>query len=87
LNMLLDKKHNPSIIKWEDRDNGVFRIVRSDQVAKLWGIRKGNPSMTYEKMSRAMRYYYKKRILERIDGRRLVYKFGPTSKGWQQETE
>lgn len=55
LNLLLDGETNPSIIKWEDRTNGVFRIVKSDQVAKKWGVRKSNPSMTYEKMSRAMR--------------------------------
>ncbi|XP_067942043.1 retroviral integration site protein Fli-1 homolog isoform X2 [Watersipora subatra] len=83
LNLLLDKETNPDIIKWEDRKNGVFRIVRSEEVAKLWGKRKSNPTMTYEKMSRAMRYYYRKSILERIDGRRLVYKFGATSRGWQ----
>lgn len=81
--MLFDSRYNPSLVKWEDREEGVFKFVKSDQVAKLWGRKKNNPAMTYEKLSRAMRYYYRRKILERIDGRRLVYKFGPMATGWQ----
>jgi len=43
------------IIRWENRDDGIFRIVDSKQVAQLWGIRKRNKTMTYEKLSRALR--------------------------------
>lgn len=53
--LLLDSRYNPSIIKWEDRDDGTFKFVKSDQVAKLWGRKKNNHAMTYEKLSRAMR--------------------------------
>lgn len=53
--LLLNPQHNPNIIKWEDRTTGVFRIVRSEKVAELWGIRKCNSTMTYEKLSRALR--------------------------------
>ena len=53
--MLNDDMYNPSIIKWENRKEGVFRFVNSQIVANKWGERKKNPKMTYEKMSRAMR--------------------------------
>ncbi|KAK1788574.1 hypothetical protein P4O66_002651 [Electrophorus voltai] len=84
--ILLNPERNPGLIKWEDRTEGVFRFLKSEAVAQLWGKKKNNSSMTYEKLSRAMRYYYKREILERVDGRRLVYKFGRNARGWQ-ETE
>ena len=45
------------IIRWENRAEGIFRIVDSKQVAQLWGVRKRNKNMTYEKLSRALRYF------------------------------
>lgn len=53
--LLLDPVTNPSFIRWERREDGIFKFVQSDKVAKLWGQRKQNPRMTYEKLSRAMR--------------------------------
>uniref|UniRef100_A0A8C4PW87 Ets homologous factor n=1 Tax=Eptatretus burgeri TaxID=7764 RepID=A0A8C4PW87_EPTBU len=81
--ILLEPEKHPGLMQWEDRHSGVFRFLRSEGVAQLWGQRKNNRSMTYEKLSRAMRYYYKKEILERVDGRRLVYKFGRNATGWK----
>ncbi|XP_069827533.1 ETS-related transcription factor Elf-3 isoform X2 [Dendropsophus ebraccatus] len=82
--ILLHPDLNEGLLKWEDRSEGVFKFLRSEAVAQLWGQKKKNASMTYEKLSRAMRYYYKREILERVDGRRLVYKFGKNSSGWRQ---
>ncbi|XP_077453349.1 ETS homologous factor [Stigmatopora argus] len=82
--ILLHPERNPGLIKWEDRKEGVFRFLKSEEVAQLWGKKKNNSSMTYEKLSRAMRYYYKREILERVDGRRLVYKFGRNARGWKE---
>ncbi|XP_077372082.1 ETS homologous factor isoform X3 [Festucalex cinctus] len=82
--ILLHPECNPGLIKWEDRTEGVFRFLKSEEVAQLWGKKKNNSSMTYEKLSRAMRYYYKREILERVDGRRLVYKFGRNARGWKE---
>ncbi|KAJ8675356.1 hypothetical protein QAD02_011142, partial [Eretmocerus hayati] len=52
--LLRNRKTCPSLICWEDYSQAKFRFVRSDEVAKLWGSRKGNTKMTYEKLSRAM---------------------------------
>ncbi|XP_020368705.2 ETS-related transcription factor Elf-3 [Rhincodon typus] len=81
--ILLHPEMNNGLLKWEDRSEGIFKFLKSEAVAQLWGEKKKNSSMTYEKLSRAMRYYYKREILERVDGRRLVYKFGKNSSGWR----
>ncbi|XP_030633161.1 ETS-related transcription factor Elf-3 isoform X2 [Chanos chanos] len=83
--ILIHPEQNQGLMKWEDRRDGVFKFLKSEAVAQLWGQKKKNSSMTYEKLSRAMRYYYKRDILERVDGRRLVYKFGKNSSGWKLE--
>ncbi|MBN3295151.1 ETS-related transcription factor Elf-3 [Amia ocellicauda] len=83
--ILIHPELNHGLMKWEDRREGVFKFLKSEAVAQLWGQKKKNSSMTYEKLSRAMRYYYKREILERVDGRRLVYKFGKNSSGWRLE--
>lgn len=54
-NTLLDPETSPKIIRWENREEGIFRFVESDAIARLWGKHKCNPNMTYEKLSRAMR--------------------------------
>uniref|UniRef100_UPI003AABF690 ETS-related transcription factor Elf-3 n=1 Tax=Centroberyx gerrardi TaxID=166262 RepID=UPI003AABF690 len=83
--ILINPERNQGLMKWEDRREGVFKFLKSEAVAQMWGQKKKNSSMTYEKLSRAMRYYYKREILERVDGRRLVYKFGKNSSGWKIE--
>ncbi|XP_041837593.1 ETS-related transcription factor Elf-3 [Melanotaenia boesemani] len=83
--ILIHPEKNQGLMKWEDRQEGVFKFLKSEAVAQMWGQKKKNSSMTYEKLSRAMRYYYKREILERVDGRRLVYKFGKNSSGWKIE--
>ncbi|XP_007468133.1 PREDICTED: ETS-related transcription factor Elf-5 isoform X3 [Lipotes vexillifer] len=82
--LLLSPEENCGILEWEDREQGIFRVVKSEGLAKMWGQRKRNDRMTYEKLSRALRYYYKTGILERVD-RRLVYKFGKNAHGWQED--
>ena len=78
--MLNNSEDNANYIKWISKREGVFQLVNSSGVAKLWGQRKNRKNMTYEKMSRALRYYYEKDILERVPNARLIYKFGGKTK-------
>ena len=58
--LLDDAKYNPQYIRWEDQHEGVFRIVpgQSKHVARLWGLQKNNPTMTFDKLSRSLRFCY-----------------------------
>ncbi|XP_073178653.1 LOW QUALITY PROTEIN: ETS domain-containing transcription factor ERF-like [Lepidochelys kempii] len=71
---LLQKEEYQSVIAWQG-DYGEFVIKDPDEVARLWGIRKCKPHMNYDKLSRALRYYYNKRILHKTKGKRFTYKF------------
>ena len=50
-------------------------IVILSQVARRWGIQKNRPAMNYDKLSRSLRYYYEKGIMQKVAGERYVYKF------------
>ncbi|KAJ8706907.1 hypothetical protein PYW07_012985 [Mythimna separata] len=44
-------------------------------VARRWGAQKNRPAMNYDKLSRSLRYYYEKGIMQKVAGERYVYKF------------
>jgi len=73
LELLGDSEHRP-VLAWTG--NGLeFRIINSVELARLWGIRKRNPIMNFDKLSRALRYYYEKNIIKHNPMHRLVYSF------------
>ena len=58
LELLLDP-NSQNLISWTNYD-GEFRLHQSEEVARLWGLRKKRNNMNYDKLSRALRYYYDK---------------------------
>uniref|UniRef100_A0A8C4R5G5 ETS proto-oncogene 2, transcription factor n=1 Tax=Eptatretus burgeri TaxID=7764 RepID=A0A8C4R5G5_EPTBU len=73
LELLLDSSCQ-SYICWTG-DGWEFRLSDPDEVARRWGRRKNKPKMNYEKLSRALRYYYHKNLLHKSSGKRYVYRF------------
>nr|XP_020855292.1 transcription factor ETV7 isoform X2 [Phascolarctos cinereus] len=72
---LLSDSRYESYIKWEDKDSKVFRVVDPNGLARLWGNHKNRVNMTYEKMSRALRHYYKLKIIKKEPGQKLLFRF------------
>lgn len=50
-----DPVYNPAIIKWLNEEEGVFLLVKPNEIARMWGERKGNSRMNYPSMSRGIR--------------------------------
>ncbi|NXO94267.1 ETV7 factor, partial [Certhia brachydactyla] len=72
--LLSDRRYEP-YIRWEDREAKVFRVVNPNGLAQLWGNHKNRMNMTYEKMSRALRHYYKLNIIKKEPGQKLLFRF------------
>ena len=73
LELLLSNNY-PQIIQWTGND-GEFKLIDAEEVAKLWGMRKNKQNMNYDKLSRALRYYYDKNIIKKVMGQKFVYRF------------
>ena len=58
LELLLDDKFT-DLISWASSE-GEFQFHKKEEVARLWGLRKKRKNMNYDKLSRALRYYYDK---------------------------
>ncbi|MXQ79272.1 hypothetical protein E5288_WYG000514 [Bos mutus] len=61
---LLADRANAGCIAWEG-GHGEFKLTDPDEVARRWGERKSKPNMNYDKLSRALRYYYDKNIMSK----------------------
>jgi len=73
LELLLNNQYK-HIITWTNTD-GEFKLVNAEEVARLWGLRKNKHNMNYDKLSRALRYYYDKNIIKKVMGQKFVYRF------------
>uniref|UniRef100_A0A914V019 ETS domain-containing protein n=1 Tax=Plectus sambesii TaxID=2011161 RepID=A0A914V019_9BILA len=73
LELLLSGEHQ-HLIQWTNSE-GEFKLLDAEAVARLWGARKNKPHMNYDKLSRALRYYYDKNIIKKVIGQKFVYRF------------
>ncbi|XP_018012607.1 flocculation protein FLO11, partial [Hyalella azteca] len=80
LRLLRDPSTNPSLIRWENESEGIFRLVKPDAIALRWGKRTGKhftEMLSYENFARGLRYHYVTGALSAVSERCFVYKFGP----------
>lgn len=54
---LLADPANAAWITWEGQQ-GEFKLIDPDEVARRWGHRKAKPNMNYDKLSRALRFLF-----------------------------
>ena len=54
------------IINWTNKQAGEFKLINQEEVARRWGCLKHRPGMNYDKLSRALRYYYNKDIIKKV---------------------
>lgn len=84
--LLEQPKEYGGCVRWVDRKEGrgkkwskiweflgTFKIESSHHLARYWGIRKNRSAMNYDKLSRSLRQYYKKGIIQKPEKKqRLV---------------
>uniref|UniRef100_A0A5K3FD25 ETS domain-containing protein n=2 Tax=Mesocestoides corti TaxID=53468 RepID=A0A5K3FD25_MESCO len=73
-----------SAFEWVDRSVGVFRVTNTQKAAKEWGHYRGNSRMDYEKMARAMRFYYKDSVLRKAR-KQLHFQFAMPFVTWSDQ--
>nr|XP_029135679.1 transcription factor Spi-C-like isoform X2 [Labrus bergylta] len=74
---MLEDPNMAHCVSWVPAAAGVFRFssTNKDEVAALWGQRKGNKRpMTYQKMSRALRNYARSGEIFKVK-KKLTYQF------------
>ena len=70
-----DKKYS-KLIEWTANSSSrEFRLLEPEAIAIWWGEHKNKKNMSYDKLSRSLRYYYDKGIIRKISGERYVYQF------------
>lgn len=94
--MFLEDSHTPRrkkarVVEWEDREEGVFRIIDSIRVAELWGKHKSSKKMSFEKFTRALRWCKNESKTmgelpkDKVYPKRC-FRFGPRAQNWRELT-
>ncbi|CAM4792273.1 unnamed protein product [Rotaria magnacalcarata] len=81
LRQLLDDENYSNVASYIDRKQGIFKFHQKKVAAQLWQLVKGRNSdsvMTYEKLARAIRYYYSGGVIRPTPGR-FTFRFGSGS--------
>jgi len=63
---LLDMDDTEHIISWTNKETLEFKIHDAKRLALMWGNLHGRENMTYAKFSRALRYHYKKGVIQKV---------------------
>ena len=63
---LLSDDRCTSLISWSRKEHGEFKLKNQEEVARRWGKLKQRPGMNYDKLSRALRYYYRQGIIKKV---------------------
>ncbi|XP_046840969.1 ETS-related transcription factor Elf-4-like [Xenia sp. Carnegie-2017] len=72
---LLEDEECKHVIEWTNKEERLFSINDTEELAKLWGTVKNRPKMDQFKLFRAMRTCYDRGLLKKIKGYHRVYKF------------
>ncbi|CAF0918876.1 unnamed protein product [Rotaria sp. Silwood1] len=78
LRQLLDNPNYSYVAAYVDKRKGIFKFYEKSTAAELWQHVKGRNSdrvMTYDKLARAIRYYYSTGIIRPTPGR-FTFEFG-----------
>ena len=73
LQSLVQGRHG---ICWTNEDTYEFQFTHPEAIAKAWGECKPKGKvMTYDKMCRSLRGYYKDKLLKKVPHHRFVFQF------------
>eukprot|EP00800_Vazella_pourtalesii_P003840 TRINITY_DN1403_c0_g1_i1.p1 TRINITY_DN1403_c0_g1~~TRINITY_DN1403_c0_g1_i1.p1 ORF type:complete len:286 (+),score=65.16 TRINITY_DN1403_c0_g1_i1:467-1324(+) len=77
LYQLLQDETHKKVICWSDnaKNQFEFKLLEPEEVATLWGKEKGKLNMNYDKLSRSLRFYYQKNLIQKVSGDHYVYRF------------
>lgn len=55
------------------------------KVAQLWGKYTNNSNMNYDKLARGLCHYYSKGIIEKVDGKKLTFRYNGLARSYVQK--